>query len=309
MKTDNTVLTRALLIFCMGLLSSQLIFGNNLPEKSVTITTLLMHSWLPELGKPGVESGSIEEGLFEVASLVLHGDFKSADQRLTELTQKASSNRTKVLVLLWRRRLEQRRYLFLGGGAQIFGAPMIDAMKRELIEKKRIQELDVLIRQLPPDEIHDSRVADQYCVFLFWLDNLPAQIRSRKLFAELKETSSDDAASNSQEQMIVKAIEDNGRVAVQLGLLGETENQLSMHILWGQVAAARRDFDAARLQFKAGLDQASQAGLRQSAAEFMLRLGDLEAIPRVLHGQGERLDRPSRAPLALASATYCATRA
>jgi CHAT domain-containing protein len=279
MKNDNILLTRAPLIFCLVLLSSHLVFANHLPEKPVTITTLLVHSWLPELGKPGVETGSIEEGLFAVADLVLRGDFKSAEQMLNDLAQKAPSNRTKVLVLLWRRQLEQRRYLFLGGGAQIFGAPMIDAMKRELIEKKRIQELDILISQLPPDEIRDSRIADQYCRFLFSLNNLPAQIRSRKLSAELKETTSDDAALNSTEQMILKAIEDNGRVAVQLGLLGETENQLSLRILVGQLAAARRDFDTARLQFKAGLEQASQVGLRQCAAEFMLRLGDLEAIP------------------------------
>src|SRR5438132_8500281 len=132
---------------------------------------------------------------------------------------------------------------------------------------------------MSPDDARDSQVAAQYGLFFSSLDNGPGNIRSRKLFAETKETNVDDSTVTLQEQLSLKAIEDNGQVAVQLGLLGQIENQLLMHILKGQLASARRDFDTARIEFQAGLEQASQAGLQQCAAEFMLRLGDLEAIP------------------------------
>ena len=279
MKCRKIILVRSVLIFCLGLIASQVIFATNRPQDSITITILFVHSWLPELGKPAVASGSVDDSLFAIAGLVLDGDYNSAEKQLNDLEQRSSVDRTKVLILLWRRQLEERRYRFLSGGTQIFGAPTIDAINIELNEKDRHQQLQASIRRLSPDGINDSRVAEQYGLFFSTLNNLPAQIRSTRLSAEVKETGSDDSALRQQEQMALKAIEDNGRVAVQLGLLGEKENQLAMFILMAQLATARGDFDSARSQLKAGLALASQAGLRKSAAEFMLRLGDVEAIP------------------------------
>lgn len=279
MKCGKIIVVRSLLIFCLGLTASQLIFATNRPQNPITITTLFVHSWLPELGKPAIASGSVDDSLFAIAGLVLDGDYNSAEKKLNDLEQRFSDNRTKVSVLLWRRQLEQRRYRFLSGGTQIFGAPMIDAINIELIEKDRNQQLQTSIRQLSPDGINDSRVAEQYGLFFWALDNFPAQIRSRRLFAEVKETNADDSALRQQEEIGLKTIEDNGRVAVQLGLIGKTENQLAMYMLMAQVAVARGDSDTASSQLKTGLALASQAGLQKCAAEFMLRLGDLEAIP------------------------------
>jgi hypothetical protein len=56
----------------------------------------------------------------------------------------------------------------------------------------------------------------------------------------VKETGSDDSALRQQEQMALKAIEDNGRVAVQLELLGEKENQLAMFIPDGPACRRQR---------------------------------------------------------------------
>jgi hypothetical protein len=115
-------------------------------------------------------------------------------------------------------------------------APTIDAINIELNEKDRHQQLQASIRRLSPDGINDSRVAEQYGLFFSTLNNLPAQIRSTRLSAEVKETGSDDSALRQQEQMALKAIEDNGRVRSSAWLLGEKENQLAMFILMAQLA-------------------------------------------------------------------------
>src|SRR5690349_249611 len=113
MKCGKIIVVRSFLIFCLALIASQVICATNRPQNSTTITALFVHSWLPELGKPAVVSGSVDDSLFAIAGLVLDGHYNAAEKQLNDLEQRFSDNRTRVLILLWRRQLDQRRYLFL----------------------------------------------------------------------------------------------------------------------------------------------------------------------------------------------------
>src|SRR5437016_2351230 len=105
----NSILL-GLLLFCVWGVPA---FGREPSDTPVTMTALFVQAWLPELGELKVQTGSFDAGLIEVADLVLHGDFTTAEQKLDNLDQGASNNRARLLVLLWRRELEQRRCAYL----------------------------------------------------------------------------------------------------------------------------------------------------------------------------------------------------
>jgi CHAT domain-containing protein len=249
---------------------------------SPTMTRIFVHAWTPEFGRISVPANSPQEKLFDVADLVQQGDFKAAETLLSSIEASTGDPRIKFLANLFAQQLWQRRYALLSGARKPDGDSRLDEMKYQVAIEESMPRLNSLAQQMTTADAADAFIALRYSQTIDIC--LVEEVGSRRSRTAQPELLGPDAPPNSNPGLFERAafIDPLSGLNLEAFLwdaLGRTQQDLLLHNVKGQIAAGEFDFAGARASFEAGLAQALRENQPRSAAEFMLRLGDLEAAP------------------------------
>lgn len=247
-----------------------------------TMTRIFVHAWMPEFGSIGLSPDSAEQRLFDVAALVRQGEFKMGEGKLEQIEADAKNVRTLFLVNLFRQELWRRRFLLLSGGRKAVGESRLDEMRFQTAIDDLTARTNSLLGQMPALEATDARIALSYAqVISLCLFESVGLRRLGKLNEENRGPSMqpNNSAWGTNRRDLVEPLDTLGLDSFLYDVLGRTQHDLLRHDIEGQLAAADFDFASAKRSFQAGLEQALKEGQTRSAAEFMLRLGDLNAAP------------------------------
>jgi CHAT domain-containing protein/tetratricopeptide (TPR) repeat protein len=246
------------------------------------MTRIFVHAWMPEFGHIESAAGSPEQRLFNVAELVRQGEFNLAEAALDRLEADATDDRIKFLVALFRQQLWQRRYLLLSGGRKAVGESRLDEMKYLAKMEDSAPRMNSLRMLMPPLVGVDAMNATAYAQGIYFcLSEGVGSRRAAKLNEETSgvQTPSSNLPWGANRRDLIEPLGTLGLDSFLYDTLGRTQHDLFRLNIEGQLAAADFDFENAKLSFQAGFEQASREGQPRSAAEFLLRLGDLEAAP------------------------------
>jgi CHAT domain-containing protein len=282
MRAIKSILVISLLKSCVAIaICCSLAHAGQQGNKPQKITKLFIHAWLPELGRLEVDRGSVDFKLLEVADLTRNGNFKLAEQRLDSLEQAGDDPRLKFLATLFRLQVMQRRYELVSGGRIINGESRIDYLSKEAAVQELATKMDNLGRQMLPADGADAWLAIRYSATLDMC--LRAMPPIRRYFKTNEGFSNNQSINNGAfADNIEPHLQSLGSLnleALGIDALGKIQRDLLLDLVKGSFAAANHDLVNARRYFEEGINEAMQGGEMLSAAEFMLRRGDLDAAP------------------------------
>jgi hypothetical protein len=226
-----------------------------------SMTSVVLHAWLPELGSPGGMLTAVDRELFAVASEVRRGRFRRAQERLQSAASRAEGPRDQFMILLFRREVARFRMRLLDGGLQSGGDTLMEGLAIWNADAGLLSASKVF----RDDSAHDAEVAARLATLIHLeLTEIPTMYRWQSM------------ALSSPEPQLRQYAKERREVSRQLdqfvtaGKIAEFNNLAD-----GIAAAAENDPVRAQSHFQKVLEQ--HPATEQFATA--IRIGDAYAFP------------------------------
>lgn len=238
------------------------------------ITSLLARAWTEDFDESrGAISGS-DLVFLRAAQAARQGHFNDAQRLIEEIDQEEySSQRNKLLSLLFKRIILDQQFSLVGGG---YG----DQRRLEMIRIERAPDEEALqsltasmIERFPETDKNDARLANQFKLILDDCQSFALSIIRSASAGIPVPSGMTDSCTVIQEST-------SDKISTPI------EQQIIQKVALAGLAAGREDIGAAQGYLTEGRAAVIQAHQQRSEAEFDLRLGDVLAMP---HGNWETL--------------------
>lgn len=228
-----------------------------------TISTLLVHALLPELGSLDGSLSALDRELIGIAAEARTGRIQAAEDRLRVIKSRAADARDQYTIRLFARAVERFRITCIGSSYACGGDLLVEGLR----SWNESVEFTALSKSLSAIDMRDAAIADAYSNAIFLsLTNAPTWRRAQAM------------GFGSQEGNL-GWIENVRRDATNRPdaamFLSEQDRRRVDHLIDGVAAAAINEPDSALLHFQELLKDQN----RSATFAILLRIGDAYAMP------------------------------